>query len=200
MCDIARILRGAIEIAYPTNIPHKMRPKLAKFQNFFYHSSCQNVLKQYANAISCRPHTMCFFSASHLYVICVPSLLARISSSPCGGTISHSRDLRYRHMSMRSASFISPRHSVCVLPLRSILCTSCCVSFFVVAITPDTRRGPAVITGPLVCKKSKGGLYKMPVEKEKPWHGLALECPGRTRTCIPALCYASLFPIKLRAQ
>lgn len=70
-------------------------------------------------------------------------------------------------MSMRSTSFISPRHSVCTLPLRSILCTSCCVSFFVVAITPNTRRGPAIITGPLVCKKSKGGLYKMPVLRKR---------------------------------
>ena len=129
----------------------------------------------------------------------MPSLLARISSLPCGGTISHSRDLRYKHMSMRSTSFISPRHSVCTLPLRSILCTSCCVSFFVVAITPNTRRGPAVITGPLVCKiRNQEVIQNASVEKEKPWHGLALECLRRTRTRFSALCYAVCYLVHHR--
>lgn len=150
---------------------------MQSFKISSYHSSCQKVLKQYASAISCRPHTMWRFSASHLYVICVPSRLARISSSPSGSTISHSRDLRYRHISMISTSFISPRHSVCTLPLRSILCTSCCVSFFVVAITPNTRRGPAVITGPLVCKiRNQEVIQNASVEKEKPlaWAGFGV--------------------------
>lgn len=38
----------------------------------------------------------------------------------------------------------------------------------------------------------------MPVEKEKPWHGLALECLRRTRTRFSALCYAVCYLVHHR--
>lgn len=163
---------------------------MQSFKISSYHSSCQKVLKQYASAISCRPHTMWRFSASHLYVICVPSRLARISSSPCGSTISHPRDLRYRHISMMSTSFISPRHSVCSLPFRSIRCMSCCVSFLLVAITPRyttrTCRSKSSVCKSLIKRR----LSKMPRPRKSlvSW-GFGVPC--RTRTCFSALCYAA---------
>ena len=62
-------------------------------------------------------------------------------------------------MSMMSTSFISPRHSVCSLPLRSIFRMSCCVSVLLVRITPVYTKRACCAQVLAVCKNRKSGGY-----------------------------------------